>query len=445
MTHFGILCPPTTGHLNPILTLGRELQQRGHQVTLFNILDTEAKAKAAGINFWAIGKENFPLGVLGRFYDYLGTLRGLTAFQATLKFRQQVWATVVLQEAPAAIQAAGVEALLVDHVIVAGGAIAERLSLPFVSLCSALLMQPDNSVPPFFAGWPYDPAPWARLRNRFGHALLVQYWRMVHQPVNEYRQMWRLPLYNNPSDALSPLAQISHQPAEFEYPRQSLAPYFHFTGPFHSTVSRETVSFPFEQLTGQPLIYASMGTLRNRSHRVFEQIAAACAGLDAQLVIALGKGLSPEALTDLPGEPIVVGYAPQLELLQRATLAITHAGLNTALEALQAGVPMVALPVTDDQPGVAARIKWTGAGEVVPKSHLTTARLRAAVQRVLTHESYKQNAVRLQQAIAQAGGVTRAADIVERAIATGKPVLAQEFSQPKTELCVPSFNSLPSC
>ncbi|MBD2093859.1 glycosyltransferase [Trichocoleus sp. FACHB-591] len=445
MTHYGLLCPPTTGHLNPMLALGRELQQQGHQVTLFNILDTAAKAKAAEINFWPLGRKEFPLGTLGNFYDHLGTLRGLAAFQTTLNFRQQVWATVFLQEAPVAIQAAGVEALLVDHVVVAGGAIAERLSLPFVSLCSALLMQPDASVPPFFAGWPYDPAPWAWLRNRFGHALLVQYWRMVHQPVNEYRQMWRLPLYRNPSDALSPLAQISHQPAEFEYPRQYLASYFHFTGPFHSTVSRETVSFPFEKLTGQPLIYSSMGTLRNRSHWVFEQIAAACVGLDAQLVIALGKGLVPEALGALPGDPIVVGYAPQLELLQRATLAITHAGLNTALESLQAGVPMVALPVTDDQPGVAARIKWTGAGEVVPKSRLTTARLRTAVQQVLTCETYKQNAVRLQQAIAQAGGVTRAADIVERAIATGKPVLTQDFSKPKPEPCAPLFNSLPSC
>src|SRR6478672_1102066 len=445
MTHFGLLCPPTTGHLNPMLALGRALQQRGHQVTLFNILDTAAKAKAAEINFWPIGREAFPVGILARFYDHLSTLQGLAAFQSTLKFRQQVWATVFLQEAPAVIQSAGVEALLVDHVIAAGGAIAEHLSLPFISLCSALLMQPDDSVPPFFAGWPYNPAPWARLRNRLGHALLVQYWRMVHQPVNEYRQMWRLPLYRNPSDALSPLAQISHQPAEFEYPRQHLAPCFHFTGPFHSTVSRETVSFPFEKLTGQPLIYASMGTLRNRSHRVFEQIAAACAGLDAQLAIALGKGLPSEALTNLPSEPIVVGYAPQLELLQRTTLAITHAGLNTALESLQAGVPMVVLPVTDDQPGVAARIQWTGAGEVLPKSHLTTARLRAAVQRVLTDESYKQNAVRLQQAIAQSGGVSRAADIVERAIATGKPVLTQEFSQPKTASCVPLSNCSANC
>ncbi|MGA7216366.1 MAG: hypothetical protein WBX20_19355, partial [Terrimicrobiaceae bacterium] len=37
------------------------------------------------------------------------------------------------------------------------------------------------------------------------------------------------------------------------------------------------------------------------------------------------------------GSPIVVPFAPQLELLRRAALTITHAGLNTALESLNQG------------------------------------------------------------------------------------------------------------
>jgi len=45
---------------------------------------------------------------------------------------------------------------------------------------------------------------------------------------------------------------------------------------------------------------------------------------------------------------------------------------------------------------------------------------------VLTEDSYKQNAVRLQEAIQRAGGVSRAADIIEQAISTGKPVLAEK-------------------
>lgn len=167
--------------------------------------------------------------------------------------------------------------------------------------------------------------------------------------VVEYRREWQLPPLVHPNDAYSQLAQISQQPAEFKFPRQHLPQCFHFTGPYHNQASREPAPFPFEKLTGKPLIYASMGTLQNRLSGVFQNIAEACAGLDAQLVIALGGSSSPESLPELPGSPLVVGYAPQLELLQRATLAITHAGMNTTLESLSNGVPMVAIPVANDR------------------------------------------------------------------------------------------------
>lgn len=58
-----------------------------------------------------------------------------------------------------------------------------------------------------------------------------------------------------------------------------------------------------------------------------------------------------------------MAIAPQFAPLEKATLAITHAGLNTALEALARGVPMVAIPITNDQPGVAGRLEWLGLAE----------------------------------------------------------------------------------
>ncbi|MFM7910080.1 MAG: glycosyltransferase, partial [Microcystis sp.] len=246
----------------------------------------------------------------------------------------------------------------------------------------------------------------------------------IQKMINSYRQQWNLPLSSTLNDDYSKLAQISQQPAELEFPRQDLPKYFHFTGPFHYSGSREPIPFPYEKLTGQPLIYASMGTAQNRLLWVFQRIAEACLGLDAQLVIALGGGNSPESLPELPGNPLVVGYAPQLELLQKATLTITHAGMNTTLESLTNGVPMVAIPVTNDQPGIAARIAWTGAGEVIPFNKVSVKRLHKAVKRVLAEDSYKKNALRLQEAIKRAGGVGRAADIIEQAVSTGKPVLA---------------------
>jgi MGT family glycosyltransferase len=166
-----------------------------------------------------------------------------------------------------------------------------------------------------------------------------------------------------------------------------------------------------------------MGTLQNRLIGVFKDIATACEDLDAQLVISLGGSATPESLPSLSGNPLVVEYAPQLDILQKSTLMITHAGMNTTMECLMNGVPMVAIPVANDQPGVASRIAWSGCGESIPLKKLNVSKLKTAIQKVLTEDSYKQNAVRLQEAIQRAGGVGRAADIIEQAISTRKPVL----------------------
>jgi len=424
MTHYGIICPAATGHLNTMLPLGNELKRRGHRVTLVGLLDAQPKTLAAGLEFRVIGDSEFPIGVTAESLAKLGKMSGLAAFRYTVNLIKEGVA-VGLRDAPGVIKSAGVEALLVDQISSEGASVAEYLEIPFITVCSAVVLNREDSVPPCFTPWSYNPAWWARLRNRAGYALIDRIARPIGEVIAEYRQRWKLPPFSSGNDAYSKLALVSQQPAELEFRRQDLPSYFHFTGPYHDLTGREPVDFPFEKLTGQPLIYASMGTVQNRLIGIFHTIAESCVGLDAQLVISLGGSASPESLPELPGSPLVVGYAPQLELLKKATLTITHAGMNTTLESLTNGVPMVAIPIANDQPGIAARIAWTGAGEVVPLSRLSVPRLRAAIQRVLTEDSYKNNASRLQDAIARAGGVRRAADIVEQVISTGKPVLAQ--------------------
>jgi UDP:flavonoid glycosyltransferase YjiC (YdhE family) len=55
MTHIGLICPTASGHLNPMTTLGYELKQRGHRVTLIGTLDAQPKVVAAGLEFQPIG------------------------------------------------------------------------------------------------------------------------------------------------------------------------------------------------------------------------------------------------------------------------------------------------------------------------------------------------------------------------------------------------------
>ena len=141
-------------------------------------------------------------------------------------------------------------------------------------------------------------------------------------------------------------------------------------------------------------------------------------------VISLGS--RNQELEARAGAPIVVPFAPQLELLRRATLTITHAGLNTALESLTQGVPMVAIPIANDQPGVASRLEWLGVAEVVPPARLSVPRLRACVGRMLSEPRYRVKAQHWKGKIARADGLAQAANIVEQAIAKRQPVRARE-------------------
>ena len=132
--------------------------------------------------------------------------------------------------------------------------------------------------------------------------------------------------------------------------------------------------------------------------------------------------------SNFPGSPLVVPYAPHQQLIDKASLIITHGGMNTVLGALSSGVPLVAIPITNEQPGIAARVANSQVGEMIPLKHLSIPRLRTAISQVLTQSSYKQNALRLQEAINKAGGITRAADIIEQAVSTGKPVLTETIN-----------------
>ena len=423
MTHFGLLCPTASGHLNPMTTLGYELKQRGHRVTLVGTLDAQPKVLAAGLEFQAIGEVEFPAGSTKDFFAKLGQLSGLTAFRHTITLFKQM-TTTLMQEAPSALQSSEVEALIIDQTSFGGSTVSQLLDLPFISVCCALMLNQDPNAPPFNTSWSYHPSWWTHVRNRASNELVNAIANPITRVIDEYRQQWNLPPLRHPNDAYSQLAQLCQQPAEFEFPRQSLPSCFHFTGPFSNPASREPTTFPFDKLTGQPLIYASLGTVQNRLLGTFQTIAEACKDLDVQLVIALGGGSTPESLPPLLGSPLVVEYAPQLELLQRTTLTITHAGMNTTLESLSNGVPMVAIPIANDQPGVAARIAWTGTGKVVPLKRLNVSRLRLAIEQVLTEDSYKKNALSQQAAIKQAGGAKRAADIIEQVVSTGKPVFS---------------------
>jgi zeaxanthin glucosyltransferase len=416
MSHIGLLTFTGTGHLIPICALGRRLQQRGHQVTVFQIVDVEPIIREAGLNFAPIGQREFPKGTLQKLDSKGARLTGMRAHYYFSQ-RLRVGSEMILREAPSAIYEAKIDGLIIDQAELAGGTVAEHLNVPFVSVAPSLPLRLVPETPYFLFNWQPGNSPLHRLRNRLVLELVESLAGPIKATINRYRARWSLPEVHRLGDFLSKTAQIAAIPAEFDFPCQNLSSFFYYTGPFVDPESRRPVDFPWERVSSdRPLIYVSMGTLQNRLKHVFHAIAEACEGLGAQLVVSLGGGMEPEDLEPIAGNPVLVKYAPQLELMRRSALSVSHGGLNTVMEALSNGVPMVVIPITHDHPGIGARVQWTRTGEVVPMKQLSKEKVRRAVCAVLRDPSYRKAARRLQASIAETNGLERAADIVEQAL-----------------------------
>jgi MGT family glycosyltransferase len=414
VAHFGVFSPPVPGHLNPFIALSLTLRERGHRVTFLQMADVAPRVQSAGLGFRVLGAVQRPPGTLAEFTDRLGRLHGLAALR-------HVVSAIVLstemfcREGPDALREIGADALLVDQTEPAGAAIAQHLGLPYITVCNALMMNREWPVPPPFTPWLYRDSWWARLRNSLGYRLSDVAMQPVWKVLDRYRREWHLPSWSGWQDSFSPLAQISQQPPVFDFPRSALPGVFHYVGPLRHPLQHD-VPFPWERLDGRPLVYGSLGTLQGSKERVFRCFAEACEGLGVQLVLSHGGALGEQAAAELSRSALVVSYAPQTELLRHAVLAITHAGLNTVLDALTHGVPLVAVPLAFEQPAIAARVRWTGSGETLPLSGLNAARLRAAVRSVLESPSFREGARRVQRSIEASGGAPRAADIIEQAL-----------------------------
>jgi len=404
-----------------------ELQRRGHIVILFGVPDALAKVSSLNLATLEIGAFDYPIGSVDTAYKILGKLTGKAGLEFSINFFRRE-TQMLFREAPQAIRQANIDVLIIDQISSSMGTVADYLNLPFVTVCNAMLINREPAVPPYSTHWAYSATPLARLRNRLGNALVDFLTRDLWQVVVEQRRYWNLPPYKKREDAYSPLAQVCQLPETFDFPREHLPAHFHYIGRFQDPSGTEPIAFdntvfPFERLNGKPLIYASLGTLQNQRSEIFECIAKSCLSLDVQLVISLGN---PKAqLIELPGNPIIVPFAPHQKLIERSTVVVTHAGMNTVLTALGCGVPLVAIPITNEQPGIASRLSRTKAGKMLPLSKLSEITLRKAISDVLSESSYRNNARRLQKIIQESGGVDKVADILETAAQTRQPVIAK--------------------
>jgi zeaxanthin glucosyltransferase len=403
----GFICPNIPGHLNPMTALARQLQARNHDVVFLY------SSEAAGLPCVPADERD----QVNESRPEISKMRGDDALQfASHVVMAQTES--MLKTLPEVVETNGVDALVIDSVNFYTELGAMQLGMPYLHVACAAHFDYSGYTPLCLYGRRHETTPRAFVRNREDVARFVKILENANAGVKAYAEKVGLKIdWDDPSSTISPLAFITQVPRAFDYESSHWAPQFHHTGPFHDGKGRESLNFPWERLTGEPLVYASMGTILNGRLDVFRTIVAALAKhKDLQLVLSIGDQIDPKQIGSVPSNTIIVKRAPQLDLLKQTSVCITHAGLNTVLESLAQGVPQVAIPVAFDQPGVAARIANKQTGVVTSLDELTAERLSTLLSEVLTNSVYRRNARKLQKAIAEANGLAVAADLVEESL-----------------------------
>jgi zeaxanthin glucosyltransferase len=407
----GFICANVSGHLNPMTALARALQARNHEVVFL-------------YSSSACGLPSVPGPAEDHFKEMVrdvSTLQGDEVVNRALRAGLARTETI-LESLPAMVRTNRVDALILDTFQRYAELGAMKLDIPYAHVTHSLPFDYSGYTPPLYRDWPHETTPEAIERNREMIAQLTERIGRVSGPVRAYAERAGLKVnWADLSSTISKRAWITQTPAAFDFESPHWPSQFHHTGPFHDGEGRDKLDFPWERLTGEPMVYASMGTIVNGRPDVFRTIVAALAKhRDLQLVLSIGNQIDPDEIGPAPSNAIIVKQAPQLELLKKASVCITHAGLNTVLESLAQGVPQVAIPVTFDQPGVAARIVDKQTGVVTSLDKLTVSHLSTLITEVLTNPIFRDNARKLQKAIAEANGLSVAADLIEQALGGGK-------------------------
>jgi UDP:flavonoid glycosyltransferase YjiC (YdhE family) len=318
------------------------------------------------------------------------------------------WAREVASE----IEREPVDALVADFVLVGALVAAEAARVPSVALVHTVFPRPVRGRPPYGPGWLPATGMAGRLRDVAGTVV-----------ANRIYAREALPCLNRGRRSLG-LAPVGHYFEQFDRASRVLvltSPQFDPPAPFPPNV--HLVGTPLDEDAsppevptwstdaGRPLVLVSLSTLPQGQTALMERILEALVDIPVLALVTLGPSLDPSRFTP-PPNVVLEAFVPHGSVLPSAAAIVTQCGLGTVTKALAHGVPLVCIPLVGDQADNAARIHALGAGVRLPPD-AEPARIRTAIERVLSDRTFRLNAQRIASAIAGEDPVQTAVDEIE--------------------------------
>lgn len=383
---------PAYGHVNPALAVAEELVKRGQEVIYYLSDPFQEAVQATGAGFRRYDSQlehispvaithGIPGGILARMVDESRhvlpqVLDRIRAEQPSCIVYETmcVWARIVVQALNVPALTLRATYAMNEHVNVftmtapeqsealqGRSEAMEKISTELRALCE------KYHVPPF------------DLRSAFTHA----------EQLN-----------------------IVFLPREFQPSGDTFDDRYVFVGP--SILARHGASdFPLGTLNSErPILYISLGTVFNNQPEFFRSCFEAFGETPWQVLLSRGGNVDPADLGPVPNNFLVSAYVPQLDILKRARVFVTHSGMNSTMESLYYGVPMVCVPQMIEQNITARRIGDMGLGIMLETAAVNVTTLREAVERVAHDVIMRERVRQMQQITREAGGYQRAVEAI---------------------------------
>jgi UDP:flavonoid glycosyltransferase YjiC (YdhE family) len=392
--------------LNPTFALARKLRKHGHRVHYLAIPDTADRIRSQGFDFTPVFSRAFPEGALSKQYESeaQGKLYGVAEFMDRFQGTLQALREGELDQATRQLNP---NIFLTSSGTPWVGIAAYKTGVPVICFSSTLISVPDAAIPPFNSDLIPSDTPLSRLRTWLEWKKLFLRRRLLARAWNISGDLKALA-----RDCGYPPAKIDFRvetwprlllpelvffPEQLDFPRKRKPEGAIFIEA-SVDVERRDAEFPWERLVNdKPLVYCTLGTVvpfkaPSRCAQFFQTFMDAMAQRPAlQAVVTISNYLKADEF-NCPDNVIIAAEAPQVEILKRASLMISHGGVTGLKESAFMGVPMLLIPIHYDEFGNAARVVYHGLGLRLQLEKVSAFNLGRLIDTVLQDSSYSARA-----------------------------------------------------
>lgn len=383
MSKIVFFCIPAHGHTNPTLEVVRELISRGHQVWYYSYNWLKDKIEETGATF--ISCDDYDME------------QKLTPKEATRIGKDLAFSTKILVDTTLALddkvctdmEQLKPDCIVADSMAVWGKAVAMKLGIPFVSSTTTFAFNQYSSK---------------IMKKSFG-----ELFGMLLSMPKITKDIKRLQDKGYPIKNILDILQndnetntIVYTSSQFQPCADTFSDKYAFVGPSIRPTTEKI------DKTNEKLIYISMGTVNNDMMPLYKDCIKALTDTEYQVIMSVGNLVSLDDFGKLPDNISVFPQVDQIAVLKEADVFVSHCGMNSVNESLYFEVPLVMLPQTSEQSGVATRVSQVGAG--IQLNKINAAEIKTAIELLLTDMSYKDNAKKISQGFKNCAGPKGAAD-----------------------------------